>query len=98
MAKKVIGTSTCSECGGAVHVVENERGTIGYTCVPCDFSPYFKAHTDGHRHRLAKTTLKAAPAPEPVAAKPEPKPTPAPATKPAPAPAKAPAPRGIFHI
>ena len=85
MSKKVIGTSTCSECGGAVHVVENERGTIGYTCVPCDFSPYFKAHTDGHRHRMAKTKLKAAPVPVPepepvsVAKKPEPTPPPAPA-------------------
>lgn len=82
MSKKVIGTSTCSECGGAVHVVENERGTIGYTCVPCDFSPYFKAHTDGHRHRMAATTLKAAPpAPAPVAAAkaPAPKPPVAPA-------------------
>lgn len=79
MAKKVIGTSTCSECGGAVHVVENERGTIGYTCVPCDFSPYFKAHTDGHRHRMGQTKLKAEPVPVPPV--PEPK---APATPPTP--------------
>ena len=66
---------------------ENEAGTLSFRCVPCDWSPYFKAHTDSNRIVRASATLKAAPAPapEPIAAKPEPKPEPAP--KPAPAPA-----------
>jgi hypothetical protein len=96
MAKKHIGHCPCPLCGGSVPLEENEAGTLSFRCVPCDWSPYFKAHTDGNRHIRKSATLKAAPEPAPAATT---KPA-APAAKPAPTPAPAPAakPRGIFQI
>jgi hypothetical protein len=93
MAREIIGTLACPECGGAAEVKKQKNGMAYRWCLDCH-GQYFPRTAEASARLVAKCSpTVTAPAPAPAKADPDPKPAkPAPKAKPAdPAPAPAPA-------
>lgn len=90
MAREIIGSMACPECGGAAEVKRTKAGLAYRWCLDCH-AQYFPRTAEASDRLVAKCGGAApAPAPAPV---PEKKAAPAPVTVTAPAPAPAPKPK-----
>lgn len=97
MAREVIGTCSCPECGGAAEVKRTKAGLAYRWCLDCH-AQYFPRTAEASDRLIAKcggaktAPTVTAPAPAPAPAKPKAKAAPKPPeAKPEPAPAPAPA-------
>lgn len=97
MAREVLGTCTCPECGGAAEVKRTKSGLAYRWCMDCN-AQYFPRCERTSLRLLEKCSIQPkpvrereeAPAPDAVpVSEPKPEPKAAPVPKPQPAPAKA---------